>query len=93
MLIEGDNCCRLNNKGLEIFTKYLQNSELLYVSYKNDTTHKPYGIFLDHDKEWLVIAVRGTLSLEDCFTDVICEPVEVSIVYFVDIFFTFLIVL
>lgn len=88
LLVEGDNCCRLNNTGMKIFTNYLQNSELLYVSYKNDTTHKPFGVFLDHDKEWLVIAVRGTLSLEDCITDVTCEPVEVSLVSFFLVTFT-----
>jgi hypothetical protein len=47
------------------------------VSFKNNTRIKPYGVFLDHEKEWIVIAVRGTLSLEDCITDVVCEAVEV----------------
>lgn len=77
VLVEGDNCCSLNRAGLTVFTKLLDNTELLYVSFRNDTTHKPYGVFLDHDKEWLVVAVRGTLSLEDCITDVTCEPAEV----------------
>lgn len=75
-LVEGDNCCRMNSAGLTWFTKLLENTELLYVSFKNDTTHKPYGVFLDHEKEWLVIAIRGTLSLEDCITDAACEPEE-----------------
>jgi len=77
--IEGDNCCRLNYYGMKVLTKDMQkNSELIHVSYKNDTRNKPYGIFLDHEKEWVVIAVRGTLSLEDCITDAICEPVELT---------------
>jgi hypothetical protein len=76
--IEGDNCCRLNFFGMKVLTKDLNNTDLVYVSYKNDTRNKPYGIFLDHEKEWIVIAVRGTLSLEDCITDAICEPTEMT---------------
>ena len=82
-LVDGDNCCNLNHAGLNLFTKLLENSEIIYVSFRNDTTHKPYGIFLDHDKEWVVIALRGTLSLEDCITDAICEPTEVTLYYIV----------
>lgn len=75
-LVEGDNCCGMNRAGLHMLTSFLRRTELLFVSFCNDTTHKPYGVFLDHDKEWLVIAIRGTLSLEDCMTDVACEPEE-----------------
>lgn len=78
VFIEGDNCCKFNNAGLNIIKNNLDNSDLIYVSFKNDTTHKPYAIFLDHDKKWVVISIRGTLSLEDCVTDAICEPVELK---------------
>lgn len=30
---------------------------------------------MDHEARAVVVAVRGTLSLEDCITDVLCEPV------------------
>jgi hypothetical protein len=77
--IEGDNCCRMNYYGMKVLTKDLgENSELVYVSYRNATWTKPYGVFLDHEKGWIVIAVRGTLSLEDCITDAICEPTEMT---------------
>jgi sn1-specific diacylglycerol lipase len=76
VLIEGDNCCKLHNAGLQMFTKQLDRTELAYVSFKNDISHKPYGVFVDHQKGWIVIAVRGTLSLEDCVTDAACEPEE-----------------
>jgi sn1-specific diacylglycerol lipase len=36
-------------------------------------------VFLNHDQESVVIAVRGSLSLEDCITDVIADPVEMAI--------------
>jgi sn1-specific diacylglycerol lipase len=50
----------------------------VYASFRNNTTHKPFVVFLDHDKKWLVVAVRGTLSLEDCLTDATCEPFEMT---------------
>jgi len=54
------------------------NAELMYATYVNDLVMKPYLVFLDHDTENVVIAVRGTLSLEDCLTDAICDPVELQ---------------
>lgn len=77
VLIDGDNCCHMHRAGLSLFTKFLDRTELVYVSFKNDTTHKPYAVFIDHAKGWVVVAVRGTLSLEDCVTDATCEPEEV----------------
>jgi sn1-specific diacylglycerol lipase len=76
-VIEGDNWCGLNHTGLSIVTENLRNTELVYVSFKNDTVHKVYAVFLDHEKEQVVIAIRGTLSLEDCITDAICDPIPV----------------
>jgi hypothetical protein len=32
-------------------------------------------VAVDHEARAVVVAVRGTLSLEDCITDVLCEPV------------------
>jgi len=77
-VIEGDNCCGLNQTGLSIITEHLSNTELVFVSFRNDTTHKVYAVFLDHDKAQVVVAIRGTLSLEDCVTDAICDPVELE---------------
>lgn len=76
-VVEGDNCCRLHYTGMKGLMDNLIDAELIYVSYKNNIVQKPFGIFLDHEKEWVVIALRGTLSLEDCVTDAYCDPVEV----------------
>mmetsp|Transcript_8707 Transcript_8707/g.19113 ORF Transcript_8707/g.19113 Transcript_8707/m.19113 type:complete len:753 (+) Transcript_8707:114-2372(+) len=79
-VVEGDNFCGMNRSGLSIITEHLSNTELVFVSFKNDTSHKVYAVFLDHDKEQVVIAIRGTLSLEDCITDAICEPAPLDAV-------------
>lgn len=76
---EGDNDCGLHQAGLQAMTKQLRESEMEYLSFKNDTNNKVFGVFLDHKLQQVVIAIRGTLSMEDCITDVICEPTEVNV--------------
>lgn len=73
--ISGDNCCSTSHAGIASIIKK-NNAEIVYAAFENDSTAKPYAIFLDHDKESIVIAIRGTLSLEDCITDVLADPVE-----------------
>lgn len=72
----GDDCFHLNQSTVEAVLQELPGSEVLYASYRNDPTLKPYAIFADHSENKIVIAVRGTLSLEDCITDAICDSVE-----------------
>lgn len=76
--VVGDNFMGLHHVGMSIIMDHLEDTELLFVSYRNDTFHKPYAVFLDHLKEQVVITIRGTLSLEDCITDAICDPCEMS---------------
>ena len=73
--ISGDNCCSTSHAGIASLIKK-NNAEIVYAAFENDSTAKPYAVFLDHDKESIVIAIRGTLSLEDCITDVLAEPIE-----------------
>jgi sn1-specific diacylglycerol lipase len=63
---------------MRVITEALRQTEVLYASYVNDTTHKPFAVVLDHEKQLLVVAIRGTLSLEDCITDALCDPASVS---------------
>ncbi len=76
-VVEGDNSCGLHLAGMSALSAELADSELLYASFRNDTSCKPYAVFLDHEKQLVVVVCRGTLSLEDCVTDALCEPVEV----------------
>lgn len=73
--VKGDNSCRANHAGLIHFTKDIQ-SEVVYASYENDTVAKPFAIFLNHDQRSVVVTIRGSMSLEDCITDAIADPVE-----------------
>lgn len=53
------------------------SAELKFASFQNDLNIKPYAIFYDSQKDSVIVAVRGTLSLEDCITDANCASVEV----------------
>ena len=50
----------------------------MYCSFANTLTMKPYGIFLDRKDRVVVVAIQGTLSLEDGLTDAICEAAELT---------------
>ena len=76
-IIKGDNLLGANHAGLTHFTRNVQ-SEVVYVSYNNTTTAKPFAIFLNHEQKSVVISIRGSLSLEDCITDALADPVELS---------------
>ena len=56
----------------------MDDTEVLFSSYENTLDLKPYSVFLDHRKRQVVVAVRGTLSLEDCLTDAICDAEELT---------------
>ncbi len=75
--LEGIDFCGYNRAGLSVFTESIDNSELIFVSFRNDMIHKPFAIFLDHHIHAVVITIRGTLSVEDGITDITCEPQEV----------------
>jgi len=43
--------------------------EVVYASFENSLSAIPFGVFVDHAEEAVVLSIRGTLSLEDCLTD------------------------
>lgn len=77
MNIAGMNFIGYNHYGLKKLEENVVRTELIFLSHYNDMVHKPFAVFLDHELELVVIAIRGTVSVEDCLSDVACEPVEV----------------
>ncbi|XP_070811129.1 diacylglycerol lipase-beta [Pituophis catenifer annectens] len=47
----------------------LQNRDFIHISFHNKIFEIPFFVALDHQKEAVVVAVRGTLSCEDVLTD------------------------
>ncbi len=58
----------------------IEDRQLLHINFKNELGGiLPYFVALDPSTCSVVVAVRGTLTLADCITDLLCEPAEVSI--------------
>ncbi|XP_053196849.1 diacylglycerol lipase-beta [Scomber japonicus] len=58
----------------------LQYRDFIYVSFHNQIYEIPFFVALDHKREAVLVAVRGTLSLKDVLTDLSAEcenlPIE-----------------
>ncbi|RHY27410.1 hypothetical protein DYB32_006799, partial [Aphanomyces invadans] len=75
--IHGDNCVHWHQIALELETG-VGTSDIVYASFSNAVCKPAFCIVLDHDKRQVVVAVRGTLSLEDCLTDAIAYGVSLN---------------
>ena len=51
-----------------------ETSELIYLQLHSSFHDIPYSIMVDHRWKTVVVAIRGTFSIEDCITDVMVEP-------------------
>jgi sn1-specific diacylglycerol lipase len=47
--------------------------KLVSLSMRNTEHAKPFGIVVDHSKRSVVVAIRGSLSIEDVITDLQVE--------------------
>ncbi|XP_056912325.1 diacylglycerol lipase-beta isoform X1 [Takifugu flavidus] len=77
-IIGGDHLgCHFNSI---LQTTGLQYRDFVYVSFHNQIYEIPFFVALDHKREAVLVAVRGTLSLKDVLTDLSAEcenlPVE-----------------
>ncbi|XP_067859617.1 diacylglycerol lipase-beta isoform X2 [Heptranchias perlo] len=61
-------------------TTGLQYHDFIHISFHNKIYEIPFYVALDHKKEVVLVAVRGTLSLEDALTDLSadCETLNVG---------------
>lgn len=75
--IFGDNLLRLNQSAL-FLESGITSQDLLYASFRGTVSHPAFYVAFDHHKKELIIAIRGTLSLEDCLTDAMAQHVSVD---------------
>lgn len=48
--VAGDNACKINKTALLKMVEN-RNCELIYANFSNDLDIKPYGVFIDKDRE------------------------------------------
>ncbi|XP_052059315.1 diacylglycerol lipase-beta-like [Mytilus californianus] len=63
-----DNCCQCNTATIKRLTG-LNQFDLVYADYHNRIFEIPFYVAIDKEKQSVVIAIRGTLSLKDAITD------------------------
>ncbi|DAZ93424.1 TPA: hypothetical protein N0F65_000075 [Lagenidium giganteum] len=68
--IHGDNFFHLHQTALQLETN-VRSQDIVYASFHNSVYRPAFCVVLDHQRKEVVIAIRGTLSLEDCLTDAI----------------------
>ncbi|GFS13864.1 Sn1-specific diacylglycerol lipase alpha [Elysia marginata] len=71
--IVDDNCC-LCNYSTAFRIRGLHDFELVYCTYHVDIGETPFFVALDHVYKKVVVAIRGTTSLQDVLTDLKAEP-------------------
>lgn len=70
--VHGDNWFKFHQLALQLETG-CAIQDLVYASFVNRVCQPAFCIILDHKLNSIVVAVRGTLSLEDILTDVIAQ--------------------
>ena len=73
--IDGYDPCFSHKSAINDWMKDELDTSLIYSSLINNIRLKPYAIFYDKLNYEIIITIRGTLSLEDCITDVLAEPI------------------
>lgn len=68
--VHGDNWFHLGQTALQLETQ-LRTEDIVYASFRNSVYRPAFAVMLDHERREVVLAIRGTLSLEDCLTDAI----------------------
>ncbi|XP_039746908.1 diacylglycerol lipase-beta isoform X2 [Pararge aegeria] len=67
-IVTDDNCCLCHFAGVKYMSK-LSADDIIFASFNNRVFELPFCVIADHDRESIVVAVRGSISLRDIFTD------------------------
>ncbi|CAH0522127.1 unnamed protein product [Peronospora belbahrii] len=75
--VHGDNWFHLGQTALQLETK-IRSADIVYASFRNSVYRPAFAVMLDHERKDVVVAIRGTLSLEDCLTDAIAYGMSMN---------------
>ena len=67
-----DNSCFCHFAGLRKISG-LNEMDVMYASFENDLFRAPFFVCLNHEMKTVVVAIRGTLSMQDIITDLIAS--------------------
>lgn len=72
------DCCKCNNTALHVVAG-LEDDDILLTSFQNDLLLPAFYVAVDRQSKSVIFAVRGTMSLQDCVTDVVASPSQVPV--------------
>lgn len=67
-IIAEDNCCLCHLAGVRYISR-VREEDILFASFRNHVFELPFCVIIDHSTSSIVIAIRGSISLRDIFTD------------------------
>jgi hypothetical protein len=78
-VVDGD-CCSWHKSAVKHHLRFVDphRAELVYGNFNNTVLLSPFCVFLDHKKRRVIVAIRGTLSIEDAIKDASADVVEMA---------------
>lgn len=76
-LVKDDNCCLCNLAAVK-YTTELRDEDILYATFRNRIFELPFCVIADHKTKSIVLAIRGSISLRDVFTDLTAVPEKIE---------------
>lgn len=67
-IVIDDNCCLCHFAGVK-YMGQVAADDIVFASFNNKVFELPFCVIFDHERESIVVAVRGSISLRDIFTD------------------------
>jgi sn1-specific diacylglycerol lipase len=74
-----DNCCSCHVSAILQKTG-IQRTDIVYANFTNKIYETPFYVAVDHKHQSVIVALRGTLSLEDALTDMMVNTDVVSVI-------------
>lgn len=74
----GDNCCGYNSVALQATTG-LKDEDIIMASFENEMMLPTFYVALDRSTSTVVIAIRGTMSIEDTMVDLVATPTRMVV--------------
>lgn len=76
--VEHHETCGCDTTAMKKITG-LRNDEIILTSFENTIYRPCFYVAKDASTNSVVVAIRGTMSLEDCITDMVATPAEVML--------------